>query len=524
MTGRTRTGRRLGAALRGGTALLMLIILVVGLPIALYRLGGDPLPRHIPAWHHITTLLLHRDNGTVFLGAVRDLSWIAWAAFSAAVAVEAQAALRGRTAPRLRLGGLQNAAGWLIAVAALAFSSQPAAVLASTPPAAVSTVAAVRSGPPAARPAGLPAETRAEAKAAEPLAPQVMNMGFYQMVTVRGGDCLWTIAQRYLGDGDLYPEIVRLNLGHPMGDGQVFTDPSVVWPGWVLQLPASPDPVPTASSAPVPAASQHGGHDSSDPRFRSPHPAASAPATQPAGVPAAGAEPTGLAQQPGPVSQATPGHTPAAPAQAGQPGQVSPFAVFGAGMLAGGAIVALAKMRRRQRQARRPGRRIPLPASAPVIGAEQRLRAATLPYPGPDPEDEPLLKAHTGPEPEPYPYPDAEPEPFPYADPEPWPLRHAGPGPEPEPQPQPATALRAALSQLGSGLAATGQPIPDITGVRVRRSGLELLLASPSSEPPPAPFAVPGGRQGLAWQLELPRQAPSAPFPPAETGDLLPAC
>jgi hypothetical protein len=119
------------------TALLTLIILVAGLPIALYRLGGDPLPRHIPAWHHISALLLHRDNGTVFLGAVRDLSWIAWAAFTAAVAVEAQAALRGRRAPRLRLLGIQNAASWLVAVAALAFSSQPAAVLASTQPAAV---------------------------------------------------------------------------------------------------------------------------------------------------------------------------------------------------------------------------------------------------------------------------------------------------------------------------------------------------------------------------------------------------
>ena len=67
-------------------------------------------------------------------------------------------------------------------------------------------------------------------------------MGFYQMVTVHGGDCLWTIAQRYLGHGDLYPEIVKLNLGHAMGDGQVFTDPSVVWPGWVLQVPGQPGP------------------------------------------------------------------------------------------------------------------------------------------------------------------------------------------------------------------------------------------------------------------------------------------
>src|SRR5260221_7070085 len=159
MTGRTPRRRGLGTALRGGMALLTLIILVVGLPIALYRLGGDPLPRHMPSWHHVSTLLLRRDDGTVFLGAVRDLSWIALAAFTPAPALEAQAALRGRRAPRLRLGGLQNAASWLVAAAALAFTTQPAAVLASTPPAAVTAVSAAPARPAAARPSALPRQT-----------------------------------------------------------------------------------------------------------------------------------------------------------------------------------------------------------------------------------------------------------------------------------------------------------------------------------------------------------------------------
>jgi DNA-binding SARP family transcriptional activator len=521
MSGRARRRHGLGTALRGGTALLTLIILVVGLPIALYRLGGDPLPRHVPSWHHVTALLLHRDNGTVFLGAVRDISWIAWAAFTAAVAVEAQAALRGRSAPRLRLGGLQNAASWLVAVAALAFS-QPAAVLASTAPAAVTAVSPARPGPPAAHPADPPAGIRADAKAVEPLAPQVMSMGFSQMVTVRGGDCLWTIAQRYLGNGDRYPEIARLNLGHLMGDGQRFSDPSVVWPGWVLQVPESPA-APMASPSPVPAghaAGQHRGHDSRDPRFRHPHPAASTAGAAPA-TPAVGAEPTGPMQRPVPAQHARPEHAGAGASQSAQRAEIPPYAIFGAGMLAGGAMVSLARMRRRQRQARRPGRRIPLPASAPVIAAEQRLRAATLPYPDPEPEFEPLLYDDIA-EPETYLYPDPAREPLLHDGLRPEPLPHDGPRPGPEPLPPPATALRAALSELGSGLAAARQPIPDIAGVRVRRSGLELLLAGPSSEPPPAPFAVPGGRQGMAWHLELPRHAPTAPFQPAETGDLLP--
>jgi DNA-binding SARP family transcriptional activator len=533
MIRRARRGR-LGTVLRGATAAVTLAVLVAGLPLALYRLGGDPIPGHIPAWRHAGALLLHRDNGAVFLGAVRDISWIAWALFTAAVAAEILAALRGRSAPSLRLGGLQHAASWLVALVALAVTSQPAAVLASAP-APVTVVSAVRSGPPPGTPAVQPPGPPAEANAVDPQAPQVMSMGFYQMVTVHGGDCLWTIAQRYLGAGDLYPEIVKLNLGHHMGDGQVFADPSVIWPGWVLQVPASegPAPAPAAPASAGHGSSLHPGHDSADPHFQRPHPAAGAsqPATDaagvPAGMPAAGAQPPAPAPPPATARTAAS----AEPAATGL-NQVPPFALFGAGVLVGGASVALARMRRRQRQARRPGRRIPLPASAPVITAEQRLRAAAQAYPeapGPGPmsyaamvpdsvaalydadgvalydADGVALYDADGVAL----YPEAEPA-------------YPGVAPRPQLPLPPATALRSALGQLGAGLMAAGHPIPDITGVWVHRSGLELLLDSPSSEPPPGPFAVPGGRQGTAWRLELPRPAPAAPFPPGPTGDLLP--
>ena len=515
----------IGRLVRGGVALVTLIALVAGLPVALFLLGGNPLPSHIPSWHESMSLLLHRDNGSVFLGAVRDLSWLAWAAFTASAIVEVQAALRGRRPPRLRLGGLQNAAGWLVALTTLAFSSQPAVALASTPPAPVAAVTTVH-----------PETGARDTQVTGPPASQVMSMGFYQMVTVHRGDCLWTIAQRYLGDGDRFREIVKLNLGHRMAGGQVFNDPAVIWAGWVLQLPtgsttAVPSPTPSAPAA-------HSGHASADPQFSSPHPGASAAG---ASVPA---QPSAPAQEgtapPSAPAQAAPAHAASAPVTASHPAaaaEIPPAAVFGAGVLVGGATVALARMRRRQRQARRPGRRIPVPASAPVITAERRLRAAEEF----DPEAAPLLlddaeygSFYAADEP---PRPDGD-LPF-YADDADEPAwrpayhhpngredqRQAYPGAEPAPA-HPArsgrgqvTALRAALSQLGSGLVAAGQPIPDISGVRVHRSGLELLLDSPAGEPPPLPFVVPGGRQGRAWQLELPRQVP---LELAETGDLLP--
>ena len=146
-------------------------------------------------------------------------------------------------------------------------------------------------------------------------------------------------------------------------------------------------------------------------------------------------------------------------------GPEAQLAVFAAGMLAGGVLSALSRMRHRQRQARRPGRRIPLPASVPVIEAEHRMTAS-----------------------------------------------------QPE---QPAPALRAALSDLGARLAAAGQQIPEIAALRVLPTGLELLLASPAPAPPPEPFTVPGGRQGTAWHLVLPANPPAG-VGPGQAGDLLP--
>ena len=323
--------------------------------------------------------------------------------------------------------------------------------------------------------------------ASPPAVPQVMSMASYQAVVVRPGECLWTIAQRYLGEGDLYPEIVQLNIGHAMGDGQVFSNPGMIWPGWVLQLPATASP---AQQQPPMQPAHHPSHPSRDPHFSHPHPPPAAshdagashhphpaashhsaashdpaashhphPAVSPAGSLGRSADPAGYSP---PACRAA-----AEPPPITQQDELPPIEVFAAGMLAGGVVASLARMRHRQRQSRRPGRRIPMPASAPVMQAEQRLHAIR--------------------------------------------------------PPQPATALRAALGALGEGLVASGQQLPDIAGIHLTSSAMELLLASPASEPPPAPFSVPGGRQGMAWHLALPAAAqPQGGLLPAESGDLLP--
>ncbi len=296
MTGRAH-GRRAAAALRGLAAMIMLLLLVVGLPAVLYRFGGSPVPHRLPSLHQAGTALMRRDSGELFFAAVRDVSWLAWALFSLAVVAEATAVIRGRRAPRLRIGGLQNLAGQLVALVALTFSSPATALLAAaqagpvvmatiTPPDAghgtlagpgpVTLARVPDPGPLAAAGHGAGTDhswtgAAGGQPASPPAAPQVMSMASYQAVVVRPGECLWTIAQRYLGDGDRFHEIVKLNIGHVMGHGQVFSDPSVVWPGWVLQLPATASHL---QQQPAQQQARHPSHPSRDHRFSRPHPAA----------------------------------------------------------------------------------------------------------------------------------------------------------------------------------------------------------------------------------------------------------
>lgn len=125
--------RKASAAVSRLAALVTLLALLAGLPLLLYRLGGSPIPGRLPGWQQIGHSLTSRDNGTLFLAAIKDISWLAWAAFVFAVAAEIVAAARGRAAPRLRLGGMQTAAARLVALTMLGVSA-PAALIALTQP------------------------------------------------------------------------------------------------------------------------------------------------------------------------------------------------------------------------------------------------------------------------------------------------------------------------------------------------------------------------------------------------------
>jgi DNA-binding SARP family transcriptional activator/uncharacterized membrane protein YgcG len=638
------------SAAAGLGALLILLALIAGLPVLLYRLGGSPLPGHLPAAAQVGHALLHRDSASVVLSAVRDVTWIAWALFTLAVLAEVQAVLRRRTAPRLWLGGMQTAAARLVALAALTFSAAPAATLLATPqpvstvleadvtamPTSHFTVAARLSpqAPPAAAPGAAepvvprtaagtppwaPATGRPEIQPGPAIAPPLPGpppaavslgagwagggwaggggdsgggdsgggdsgggdsgpaaaaprvetaavftpaapdsqagsaredgMGIIHLVTVRPGDCLWTIAQQHLGSGERFHEIVALNLGHDMGNGQVFTNPSLIQPGWVLHLPAAAVPLPggggppgRGTPPPAPGGGTHSGHPVSSPPFSSPHPSASAaPVTTPSASPSAqpSASVTGAPSAPVAPSSA-PASAPAAPSAAA--------ASSASASAAASAPAAASSPAASSPAASSPAASSPA-ASAPAVPPGPRPTA-----PGGGPSGPPGAQAGQA-------TPVSSVASVSPARDTRLPIGIAfGTGvlaggaaaslarlrhrqrqarrrgrriPVPASAPvavaeqrlnvaaaqESMTALRGVLSHLAAALVATPQQMPEIAALLVQPDLLEVLLASPAAEPPPPPFTVAGGRQGKAWQLWLDDEPPN---PAGEAGDLVP--
>ncbi len=464
---------RARTALTGLAALAALVAVVVGLPVVLYRFGGSPLPGQLAGWRRLETVLSTRDDGTLMLATIRACSWLAWLLFAACVLAETQAAIRGRRAPHLRLGGLQGAAAQLVALAALAFATPSAMTLSASVTAAShadTNVAGNQPGAPGPSSPEMvtmvPSQQVAGPQTAgylgapqAPLAAYATTAG--RLVTVRSGDCLWSLAEHYLGAGDRYPEIVNLNYGHQMGDGQVFANPSLIEPGWQLRLPAGGT---TGPASPV-TTSHHLGHATADPHYRRRHPAAGNHRARHEAVQhpiGNGADPHRPVNTPG-VAGTAGGVTGSSAARSGFGGQADyrtaasadptgshlPIAaVFVSGALAGAVLTSLGRLRHRQRQERRRGRRIALPADPNVLATEQRLRAAA--------------------------------------------------------PAEPLETLRDALACLEAGIISTGLVLPDVVGLHVTPDMLELLLAAPAADAPPAPFMISPGRQGMCWQLDLP--------------------
>ena len=410
--GRATGGRpsrpRGGEVARGLAALLGLLALVAGVPVALWLAVGWPLPHAVPTvaelWDGLSGSTIPEE---LFPKALAVVTWLAWAQFSACLVVEARSALRGRLAGRVPGAGwgAQRLASSLVTAALLLLPSQGLSGVAVA--AAATPVAVVRVTAPSVTAAGplgpvtdhAPAATASgphETTLAQPQAPEQPPGRAPLHYHVQRRDTLWGIAERHLGDPLRWPEIFELNKGRSQPDGRELETAHWIFPGWKLLLP--PDAVgvpaePRGSGAPPSRPGAHSPATTTRPARTTPPPASGLPvpgnaaATTPStgrdGAAPVAPPPPSTAPRPTttrsptttePTATTEPNETVASP----QPAADRFSALGRAGLLAAGVVALLGVFRVVQQRRRRFRRRIAMPDEelAPV---ETALRTSEAP-------------------------------------------------------------------------------------------------------------------------------------------------
>ena len=214
--------------LRGLAATLLILLLVAGVPFLLIAIGAAPWKADLGA---LRTLLTSPDDGTLAMVVIAAVAWIAWAFVAVSVVLEVVSQVRGLPTPTLPgLGAPQRAVGQLVAVAALLFVAGPdrrRGVPGSARPRCGGCARPRK--PLASRPveASPVLPEAAPVPAAEAPTKQQSTIDY----TVKRGDSLWKIAERLLGDGTRFTEIVDLN------EDVLNGRPDFIVSGTVLKVP-----------------------------------------------------------------------------------------------------------------------------------------------------------------------------------------------------------------------------------------------------------------------------------------------
>ena len=223
-------GRLLGASLG-------LVLLVAGIPLGL--VFGVGFPRSVPSWTDVVNQLQTQGIPTAaLLYFLAALCWVLWAYLIWCLVTEAVSLVRrssGRHPAITGPGRLLTGALLTSLVVGLQLMSSRA-----VPPRAVTSLAAglaPRSSVTAvyqpARPATTPGPgTSLLSSSSSPPADQE--------VQVQPGDSLWAISGREYGNPQEWTAIWNANQGQTEDNGQTFTDPSLIDPGWDLQVPNPP--------------------------------------------------------------------------------------------------------------------------------------------------------------------------------------------------------------------------------------------------------------------------------------------
>ncbi len=220
-------GGRMLRVIRGLAALVALLAGLIGVPAALLVLGGNPLPATF-SWPAVWLALSTPDDGMILLGFITIVGWAAWLVFASSVVTEL-AAVVTRQRIQIRLPGLgapQRVAAGLI-VAVLAILVTPQLGQAPAPGTTTAWAAPVEVTQPVADPAPVVVP-----------AAEVTSAAAGSRIThvVARGDDLWSLAERYYGEGREWRKIANAN-------PQLLTGgPDRLEPGWRLNVPDVEEP------------------------------------------------------------------------------------------------------------------------------------------------------------------------------------------------------------------------------------------------------------------------------------------
>lgn len=324
--------------LRGITALLLLTALLAGIPAVLVLVVGNPIPSLDQLISGLTVPALVGDF--VIRHVLPLIGWVAWLLFAVGFVVELGPRVRGIDAPRLpAIGWAQGTAGALLGAVVLMFVGSTGAL---TP--------AAEAAPMEQRTAAASQQVQPAPEEEPPVAPQVTTQVVEQEVTVQPGNTLWGIAETHLGSGDRWGEIYNATQGEAQPVGGPISNPGLIYPGQIVDVPVvetvtAPAPAaPAEAPAPAPVDDDAGAG------------ASTTEATGEAGAAAAskdGASSTRTSEQQGVDEDAEPAAFDFAPMMrtAGGIGVV----------LAAGLLGVLGVRRMRQQSRRRPGERIAMP-------------------------------------------------------------------------------------------------------------------------------------------------------------------
>ena len=227
---------------RGLSALAALAVGLVGIPVALVVLGGNPMPSSI-SWPAVRNALFTPDDGTILIGLITVIGWVAWLVFAISVVAEL-VALASFQRISIRLPGLAGpqrvAAGLFVAVIAMVATTQ---VVPEDPPPIAAVPAAADPVVPTDPVGSIPDETtshlagvarirftHAGTSGSLPVTATHSDAHGHLHVVQRGDD-LWSLAEHYYGNGRDWRRIAMANPTLLTGG------PDRLAVGWELRIP-----------------------------------------------------------------------------------------------------------------------------------------------------------------------------------------------------------------------------------------------------------------------------------------------